>query len=248
VGRMACATQGSILAYFLRVDEPTGAMLLDRAMNSRATGCWLFLSQVPGMRLPPGAEGRAIAELDHADPEVVTAAIRMLGRHGSAAALAPLRAAFQRWNAAWTGRAAELVYSQAVERANVKQAMVEEAFRHAIGAGQGWLLRAAQVRELQALCVTDNCRAQTRNMVHDDDTKIMAWRVAEPDGSDLELAQYRFTSIAKLKEMLARYPRGTAFTLQRAGDETGEVTAAITDLIAFAAAQGLSLSVDPRAR
>jgi hypothetical protein len=248
VGRMACAPQGSILAYFLRVDESTGAMLLDRAMNSRVTGCWQALSQVTGMRLPPGAEARLIADLDHADPEVVTAAIRMLGRHGSAAALAPLRAAFQRWNATWAGRAAELAYSQAVERPNAKQAMVEDAFRQAIGAGHGWLLRAAELRELQVLCVTDNCRAQARQMVHDDDTRITVWRVAEPDASDLELAQYRFTSIAKLKEMLARYPRGTAFTLHRVGEESGEVTAAITDLIAFAATQGLSISIDSRAR
>ncbi|PYR95501.1 MAG: hypothetical protein DMF84_00625 [Acidobacteria bacterium] len=78
-------------------------------------------------------------------------------------------------------------------------------------------------------------------MIHEDDTRIIVWSINEPDESHIELAQYRLTSIAALKEKLARYPRGTAFTLQRSANETSEVTAAITGLMAFAASQGLSI-------
>ena len=80
------------------------------------------------------------------------------------------------------------------------------------------------------------------HMIHDDDTTIMVWGINEPDESQIELAQYRFASIAALEEELARYPRGTAFILQRSANETGDVTAAITRLMAFAVSRGLSIT------
>jgi len=240
IGSMACSQQASILAYFLRVDEATGSTLLDRAMTSRATGCWRLLDQIAALRMTPVVQTRAIADLDNPDPEAVIAAVQTLGQHGSPAALDPLRMAFQRWHGAWADRAAELVYSRAVERPNARQAMVEDAFRQGIGAGQRWLMRADDLRELQSLCVTDNCRQQVGYMIHDDDTRIMLWRIDDSEESNIELAQYRFTSIKALEEMLARYPRGTAFAVQRA-DQAGDVTAALSELVRFAASHGLSI-------
>lgn len=241
IGVMACSQQASILAYFLRVDEATGSTLLDRAMTSRATGCWRSLNQIAALRMTPVVQARAVADLDNSDPDVVIAAIRTLGQHGSPAALEPLRMAFQRWHATWVDRAAELAYSRAVERPNAKQAMVEDAFRQAIGTGRRWLVRATELRELQSWCVTDNCRTQTGHMIHEDDTRIMLWSINEPDESHIELAQYRLTSIAALEEKLSQYPRGIAFVLQRSANETGDVTAAIRRLMAFAASRGLSI-------
>ena len=75
IGGMACNLQASILAYFLRVDEATGSTLLDRAMTSRATGCWRFLNQIAALRMTPVVQARAIADLDNPDPDVVIAAI-----------------------------------------------------------------------------------------------------------------------------------------------------------------------------
>ncbi|HKE87654.1 MAG TPA: HEAT repeat domain-containing protein [Vicinamibacterales bacterium] len=242
IGVMACRQQTSILAYFLRVDESTGSALLDRAMTSRATGCWRFLNEIAAVRMTPVVQTRAIADLDDSDPDVVIAAIQTLGQHGSPAALEPLRTAFQRWHATWADRAAELAYSFAVERPNARQAMVEDAFRQAIGTGRGWLVRASDLRELQSLCVTDNCRTQTGYMIHEDDTRIMLWSINEADESNIELAQYRFTSIAALEEKLSQYPRGTAFILQRSANESGDVTAAIRRLTAFAASRDLSIN------
>jgi hypothetical protein len=241
IGVMACSQQASILAYFLRVDEAIGSTLLDRAMTSRATGCWRSLDQIAALRMTPVVQARAIADLDNSDPDVVIAAIQTLGQHGSPAALEPLRIAFQRWHATWTDRAAELVSSRAVERPNARQAVVEDAFREAIGTGRGWLVRAGELRELESLCVTDSCRTQTGHMIHEDDTRIMLWSINEPDESQIELEQYHLTSIAALEEKLSQYPRGTAFILQRSANETGAVTAAIGRLMAFAASRGLSI-------
>jgi hypothetical protein len=246
IGVMACREQTSILAYFLRVDEATGSTLLDRAMASRATGCRTSLDQIAALRMTPLVQTRAIADLDDSDPELVIDAIQTLGQHGSPAALEPLRMAFQRWHAAWADRAAELAYSRAVERPNARQAMIEDAFRQAIGAGHGWLVRAGELRELQSLCVTDNCRTQTGYMIPEDDTRIMLWDVNEFGDSHVELAQYRLTSIAALEEKLSLYPRGTAFSLQRSANPPGDFSAAIARLQAFAASRGLSISIKER--
>lgn len=107
IGAMACSRQASILAYFLRVDEATGSALLDRAMTSRATGCWRSLNQIAALRMTPIVRARAIADLDNSDPDVVIGGVQTLGQHGSPAALEPLRIAFQRWHATWADRAAE---------------------------------------------------------------------------------------------------------------------------------------------
>ena len=241
IGRMACRQQASILAYFLRVDEAAAATLLDRAMASRATGCRTSLDQIADLRMTPMVQARAIADLDHPDPEAVIAAIQTLGQHGSPAALEPLRAAFQRWHVTWDGRGSELEYSRTVERPHARQATVEDAFRQAIGFGRNWLVRATELRDLQSLCVTENCRTQTGYMIHEDDTRIMVWSIDEPDRSHLELAQYRFMSVAALKEKLARYPRGTSLTLERLATESGDVTAAIAEIVTFAASRGLTI-------
>jgi hypothetical protein len=72
--------------------------------------------------------------------------------------------------------------------------MVEDTFRQAIGAGQGWLMRADDLRELQSLCVTDNCRQQTGYMMQNAETLIRLWSV-DTAGFNVELAQYHFTSL-----------------------------------------------------
>jgi hypothetical protein len=241
IGRLACSQQASVLAYFVRVDEVTGAGLLDRAAVSRETGCWRTLvSDVAALRMTPSLERRAIADLDNADPDVVIAAAKALGDHGSGAALQPLREAFRRWHDTWSARAAELAYSHLGEGPNTRQSLVEDTFRQAIGAGQGWLMLANELSELQSLCVTDGCRQQTQHMIQDDDTRIMLWSAAVDD-ADVELAQYRFSSLAAVERMLARYPRGTRFLLQRYDGAAGDVAAAVSELQTFAAVHGLTI-------
>jgi hypothetical protein len=195
IGRLACRQQASIIGYLLRVDEATGVAMLDRAAQSRATGCWqTLLGDVANQHMTPTLQQRAIAALVDSDPEILIDAIKMLGQHGTPAALLPLGAAFQRWHNAWADRATELVYSRVVDRLNARQGMVEDTFRQAIGAGQGWLMRADDLRELQSLCVTDNCRQQTGYMMQNAETLIRLWSV-DTAGFNVELAQYHFTSL-----------------------------------------------------
>src|SRR5258708_13590232 len=77
-------------------------------------------------------------------------------------------------------------------------------------------------------------------MIQHDDTRIM---VLSSDAGDtnIELAQYRFSSLAAVERMLARYPRGTRFVLQRYGNAAGDLAAAVSELQTFAAAHGLTI-------
>jgi hypothetical protein len=242
IGRLACRQQASIIGYLLRVDEATGVPMLDHAAQSRATGCWqTLLGDVAAQQMTPALQQRAIAALADSDPEILIDAIKTLGQHGTSAALLPLRAAFQRWHDAWADRAAELVYSRVVDRPNARQGMVEDTFRQAIGAGQGWLMRADDLRELQSSCVTENCRQQTRYMIQNGDTLI---RLLSVDTSEFnaELAQYRFTSLRSLEEMMARYPRGTVFVVDRGQNAGANATPAIAELSTFATSHRLSIT------
>jgi hypothetical protein len=212
--------------------------MLDRAAQSRGTGCWqTLLGDVANQHMTPALQQRAIEALADSDPILIDA-IKTLGQHGMSAALSPLSAAFQRWHDAWADRATELVYSRVADRPNARQGMVEDAFRQAIGAGQGWLMRADDLRELQSLCVTDNCRQQTRFMMQSAYTLIRLLN----DTGEFELAQYRFTSLRSLEEMLARYPSGTTFVVERGPNAGADATAAISDLSAFATSHGLSIT------
>jgi hypothetical protein len=244
---MACRPQSAILAYFLRVDEGIGQMLLTLARASRAsTGCRTSLVPVAELRMTPALEALAIGDLDHTDPDIVIGAIETLGRHGSPAARGPLRSAFERWHAAWDGRAADLQYSQAADRPHARQAMVEDAFRQALGRGQAWLMRSSDLREVRALCVTDNCRTQTSIMIDaSDDVRINILRVDEPGDSLIHLAQYQLQSISALAEKLAQYPRGTAFTLHLEALDSRTAAALVSEISTFGDKHGIPIKQAP---
>ncbi len=242
--RMACRSQWAILAYFLRVDDDIGKTQLERALAPHAsgTGCRTNLAAVAELRMTPVVEARAIADLDDTDPGVVIAAVDTLRRHGSPAALAPLRSAFERWHATWKGRASDLQYSRAGDRPQERQAMVEDAFRLALGQGQAWLTQSSELRELQALCVTDNCRIQTGLMIDAaDETRIDVVQLDGPGGSLIRLAQYQLQSKAALEQKLAQYPRGTSFILSVGGLESREGAAVVSEIRTFARMHGITV-------
>jgi hypothetical protein len=242
--RMACRSQWAILAYFLRVDDAMGKTLLERALAARAsgTGCRTNLAAVAELRTTPVVEARAIADLDDTDPDVLIVAVGTLRRHGSPAALAPLRSAFERWRATWKERASDLEDSRAADRPHEKQAAVEDAFRLALGQGQAWLTQSSELRELQALCVTENCRTQTGIMIAAaDDTRIIAVQLDEPGGSLIRLAQYELQSISALEQKLAQYPQGASFILSVGGLESRQAAAVASEIRTFARMHGIAI-------
>ena len=241
---MACRPQAALLAYFGRADADLGRTLLERALASRATtGCYtVALREVAKLRMTPGVEALAVAHLDDPDPQVVINAAETLGRYGSAASAQALRAQFDRWHRAWEGRQDELGYSRTQDRPNAMQGMVEHAFLQALGRGQAWLTGDADLRELRALCVTDNCRTQADQIVGAaGDTRITISRVDDPDNSVVSLAQYQLAAISALRQKLAQYPKGTSFTLDVSALDPQIAPVIVSDLMKLASAQGITV-------
>jgi hypothetical protein len=247
VGRLACAPQAAFLAYLLRVDEQHGAELLSQALASRTTtGCFRFaLTEIAKLRMTPALESAAIDHLDDSDPDVVISAAEALGSAGSLAAVAPIRARFERWHDTWRDRADEIQFSQAGTRPNARQGMVELRLFEALAKGYGWWTTPGTLRELRALCVSDSCQRQIDMMIRSaDDAKITVYRVQDPDGTTIQVGQYfDVRSVAELKRRLTLAPQGASFTLEISPSVVPSTAAAFeSDLTAFAAGHGVSVS------
>jgi hypothetical protein len=236
---LACAPQAALIAYFLRASPASGRGLLDQALAARErTGCYrTVLGSVAAVRMTAGVEEAAVRLLDDPDAEVAAGAAAVLGEHGSAAAAAPLRAAFFRWRAAWTSAGGDRTLPS--DEARRELALVE-----AIGRGQGWRLDAAGLADLRALCVTDGCRRQAEFMIElADERRIRVHSIDEPRLSSILLAQYQFRSIDGLERKLAQFPRGTSFTLDVTGLAEYAARDVVTRVEAAAASAGLRISV-----
>ncbi len=73
------------------------------------------------------------------------------------------------------------------------------------------------------------------------DTRITIARVDDPDNSIVMLAQYHLVSISALRQKLAQYPKGTSFTLDVSALDPQIAPVIVSDLMKFAAAQGLTV-------
>jgi hypothetical protein len=213
---MACRPQAALLAYFTRVEgSATAGALLERALGSRAqTGCYKrVLPDVARYHMSEAIEAAAVAHLEDPDLEVVAGAAETLGLFGSAAAVEPLRARFERWHETWQGREDEVRYSD-VRGPQPAQSMVEWRLVEALARGRAWLTTRETLEQLRGLCVTDGCRQQTTQWVaRTGDAVINVTQLDEPNDSFVTIAQYDLSSLQALEEKLAQYPPGTTFTL-----------------------------------
>ncbi|MCI0485545.1 MAG: hypothetical protein L0229_02990 [Blastocatellia bacterium] len=170
-GRLACAIQSPLLAYFLRVAPDQGAEMVREALASRKdTGCYRSLvDNVARLYMCPELERIAIEALSDTDIGVVAEAANMLGRYGSKAAEAPLWRRFEQWHEEWKGREAELrnqlpgITSGA--RPLASQAYFEKAMLVALSQAQGWLTDLEKLKKIESLCLTENGRKETEAVI-----------------------------------------------------------------------------------
>lgn len=133
---MDCALQGSLLAYFLRVDPPYGTRMIKRVLYTRKqTNCYQsVLPLVAAIHMTPALERLAVATLHDPSPDVVAETAEMLKEYGSAAAKAALLARLKQ----------EAKAPKSNER--IKYALVE-----ALSQAQHWRLDMTTLREVQTL-------------------------------------------------------------------------------------------------
>lgn len=213
VGRMACAPQAALLAYFLRAEPATGAALVEKGLASRKdTGCYRsVLTDAAALSAGAELERAAVLSLDDADPEVASDAAQALGRHGSASAREPLLRRFERWRGEWAGREKELA-AQDERDASASQSRVESSLLHALAYSPAWLADAELLERLRRLCVTKGC-AQTADSALKQFAPSITAYFNRADGrvSNASLAHYHSVAWGRLKEMAGRFPKGTTF-------------------------------------
>jgi hypothetical protein len=226
------ACQPELMAYFVRVD-PAYA---DRIFHShpwdvhveppRCTG--MIFDRTPRIAMGPVLERYMAAYLMQGTMILKKAAAQSLGKFGSPAALGPLWDTFRYFHDYWKGKSAEL------ER-NGESVGLEIELRNAIARGRHWLATDADLRLVEALCISDRCVAETEQ-------DLRGWqkplRIELRGQADATVAQYhQFESLEDIEEKLGQFPRGTQFELTSAGG----ASEAAAEIRKFGAARGLGI-------
>jgi hypothetical protein len=215
VGKLACAIQTPLLAYFLRVDPDYGLHMLEQALTVRETGCFSFqLVELARLYWRPEMEKVVVAHLDDSSTEVMAQAATVLKEYGSASAEQPLWDALERWHERYAGQEEKLRADMKRSGDTAWPAARESALVQALGAGRGWRTDAAKVKRIERLCITKDGRQEAADILRLLNDTVVSITLNYMDDS-IEIAyvaQYKLSSFSALKDKLAQFPRGTRFT------------------------------------
>jgi len=206
----------------------------------------------------------AIERLDGENLEIAGDALRLLRKHGSAAAEQIIWQRFESWHAAWKDRVGEL---KVVDSGSQKDPQVRFEYElvKALIYGRSWFTAPSKLKRVRSLCLTK----PNRTIV---DSRLHSWREpvairfsvgtesefpsarpvitsfgSPPADDSWFVARYTARSLAELKKLLTRFPKGTTLSFP-----TGMLTDAqaeerlFTDLQQHATSHGLKLVKAPR--
>lgn len=242
-GQWACSLQASLLAYFLRVDAAMGAELVQEALSRREhTGCYnSLLEDVGKLHFNAELEQIALKALEDETPAVTAAAIRALGKYGSAQAEQPLWQRFKQWHQQWQGRAPQLTARPSSDEAD-HQRLLESSLQQALCLGSAWLTDANALSRVSALCLTPSCRDEINRHASRWKAEIdLEFRLNSEGWGEAFVAQYSVQSLEKLKEKIAQFPPGTTFKWVSDPEKHEQVKAVFLTIKTFIEEKGLRL-------
>jgi hypothetical protein len=244
VGKLACSTQESLLAYLLKVDPVAAGPQLEKALAAGGKGFSIcersLLSSVGRLRNDPFLQDIAIHRLDDADPRVVGNAAAYLGEFGSAAAEQALWTHFTAWSERWISRQADLDYLPGHNLDGFLEASAGADMMQALATAQGWLADEPQLRRLIQLSVGAQQRRTIEQWLQLWQTRPLPLQFIASEGAFL-VAQYRANSLQAAKEKLLQFPGGTAFQWLRGGPQDGDEKA-FQEVSAFAVQHGIQIA------
>ena len=243
------------LAYFLRVDPRGGNEKLRTEVLGPETGAEgvggrsrecarRYLAEVAAFGPSPALDLAAVELLDSGDPKLETAAIEMLGKHGTATAQAPLWRRYERWHQTWQRRAEELRFDGITgRRQNDEAVQFERALHTALAEGAGWVIDRSAAERLERLAVSDQVKQQAESLARriGDEIRLRLWSLEQPH---FDVAQYDLQSLDALKARLSLFPEGTVFhwhCADRKADPAA-VEALFVELEGWLAEQGKGLA------
>lgn len=253
IGRWACAIQGPILAYVLRVNPALARSRIEQAIAARGkdfTACNQELFQeVSSIHYVPVLEEIGIHALDDPDPQVAMTAATMLGQYGSSAAEDALWQRCARWSEQWAGHEKELeiVMGERLDD-RIYQLGLGENLVQALATGKSWLTDKTKLQRLAGL-------TKVRRIQQQLDNYLKAWEEqpltisfnSTPTGFDARVAQYEFQSLAALKEKLNQFPSGTKFIISARQTESSAQGQALTEIRTFLSNRGMLAEGEKRA-
>ena len=235
-----CEGQAAFLAYALKSDPVRGAALLEECMEAH-NGCSAgVLYQVASRQMTPEIQRLATAHLGDSNLQMAEGSASVLGHYGSAEAEQPLWERFEKWHAAWAGRANELAHGYGAGLPNGMEIALELALINALGTGRAWYAGPAELARLSRLCVsTPGCQRVNEVVSQIEGIPNINVYRSDPDYQG-SVAQYQADSLDSLKQKLAQFPQGSTFTWSFAGEEK-EGAAVLADVRAFLKAHGMTV-------
>lgn len=227
--RLDYAPTVATLAYFVRVNPGYGVpKVAARARDFGKRDFYSsFLFDVASLQFSPQLETLAIANLTNAGEGSAGDAAKTLARFGSPAARNALMARLK--------NTSDAKYPKV--RARVESKLVE-----ALANGQSWLCPPTQLRQIRALCQTDEGRR-----IADEYLRARANReplvVNYSSGTDnyWDVARYSGRGMEDLRAKLAQFPRGTQFFWQMTGSRGPDATKDFAATQKWAAQRGLKI-------
>jgi hypothetical protein len=156
-GARSCKLAPASLAYFFRVAPAYAQAEIANVMKEVYAGERCETGVLPAIaerRVVPALEETALGHLGDANGWVVADAARMLWRHGSARAEAPLWQALERWHSRWKDQVAKLEQDRQSPDGMPWEEAVEWDLTTAIMKGTAWLMSESSARRLTSLCLT----------------------------------------------------------------------------------------------
>jgi hypothetical protein len=220
VGKMACAIQSAMIAFFLRVDPDYGAEVLEQSLAARKeTGCYKSeFSAVSSLYSSAKLEEIAAAHLDDSEMIVAIQAAAVLGQYGSAAAEQHLMARLEQWHTQWYGRQKEVQPQIENGIMSGEPAQFETELVRALVHARAWIVDLEKLNRIRQLCLTPPGRSEVDAAIRDWSDHSIRVTFSSVDNSPqyISVGQYHSESVKTLKEKLIQFSRGTVFVWKSA--------------------------------
>ena len=155
-----CEREAAALAYLLAHDPGDALERLQPAFDRSGPGVCVIppWTSLAARLWDERLEQAALAHLERGSARQVAEAVRLLGRHGSAAVKQPLLGRLARWNEQWRGRDADLAALTVGPPAVDSPIAVESALVDALLNSRSFALTGEEIARVRSLCLTAPCR------------------------------------------------------------------------------------------
>lgn len=206
------ACQPELLAYFVRVDPEYADSILRRQpvnLHTPPHRCTMqYFERTPPLAMSKPLEKFIAAHLMHGVVFVKMMAARSLGRYGSPAAQEPLWETYRYFHNYWKGK-------QDTLEQNGEGVVLEVELRNALARGGNWLMGESELRTIESLCISNQCRQETQGDLRVWQSMPLQVMIYDgPMGLQGSVGHYiGLQGLPVMRAKLAQFPRGTTFAL-----------------------------------